>query len=311
MEKINHGFDNLKKLLPPPERKLSKSAVLQQAVQHIKLLQRTVVQIKMENQDLKRRVDALSTSVKPGANNSPVKLQSTHDEDELKENVAVSQMTQETMMASEGSVDRYDFLSKKQKEDTNTAYKHKQHRRALTSLDHISLNENYCPNMPRNFSEKKQKISRNLKPVHRFSGDATFTMPLVDYSFPASFTPGLALPLSHPNSQKALPALSNYKRIAPYPWKPQASLQSPSAVVGRVTPFQSTMNRCQPHQSKTNKSQGRGLRQQHLPNSAVNSLDTIVEAIKMIENDPFENRKHEINPSRSTRADKIDNRGSF
>ena len=49
MQNINVGFSSLKKILPPSEKKQTKAAILQQAVQHILRLQRAIVQVKTEN----------------------------------------------------------------------------------------------------------------------------------------------------------------------------------------------------------------------------------------------------------------------
>ena len=54
MQNINLGFTSLKRLLPPTEKKQTKAAILQQAVQHIVRLQGTVVQVR-ENNNLLRR----------------------------------------------------------------------------------------------------------------------------------------------------------------------------------------------------------------------------------------------------------------
>ena len=54
MQNINSGFTSLKRLLPPTEKKQTKAAVLQQAVQHILRLQKTVVQVKETNNTLRQ-----------------------------------------------------------------------------------------------------------------------------------------------------------------------------------------------------------------------------------------------------------------
>lgn len=54
MQNINSGFTSLKRLLPPTEKKQTKAAILQQAVQHILRLQRTVVQVRENNNALRQ-----------------------------------------------------------------------------------------------------------------------------------------------------------------------------------------------------------------------------------------------------------------
>lgn len=54
MQNINSGFTSLKRLLPPTDKKLTKAAILQQAVQHIQRLQRTVVQVQENNNALQQ-----------------------------------------------------------------------------------------------------------------------------------------------------------------------------------------------------------------------------------------------------------------
>ena len=54
MQNINSGFTSLKRLLPPTEKKQTKAAILQQAVQHMMRLQRTVVQLRENNNALRQ-----------------------------------------------------------------------------------------------------------------------------------------------------------------------------------------------------------------------------------------------------------------
>ena len=54
MQNINSGFTSLKRLLPPTEKKQTKAAILQQAVQHMMRLQRTVVQLRESNNALRQ-----------------------------------------------------------------------------------------------------------------------------------------------------------------------------------------------------------------------------------------------------------------
>ena len=56
MQNINLGFTSLKRLLPPTEKKQTKAAILQQAVQHILRLQRTVVQVRENNNMLRENL---------------------------------------------------------------------------------------------------------------------------------------------------------------------------------------------------------------------------------------------------------------
>ena len=56
MQNINSGFTSLKRLLPPTDKKLTKAAILQQAVQHILRLQRTVVQVQENNNSLRQNL---------------------------------------------------------------------------------------------------------------------------------------------------------------------------------------------------------------------------------------------------------------
>ena len=56
MQNINSGFTSLKRLLPPTEKKQTKAAILQQAVQHILRLQRTVVQVRENNNALRQNL---------------------------------------------------------------------------------------------------------------------------------------------------------------------------------------------------------------------------------------------------------------
>lgn len=56
MQNINSGFTSLKRLLPPTEKKQTKAAILQQAVQHILRLQRTVVQVRESNNALRQNL---------------------------------------------------------------------------------------------------------------------------------------------------------------------------------------------------------------------------------------------------------------
>ena len=56
MQNINLGFTSLKRLLPPTEKKQTKAAILQQAVQHILRLQRTVVQVRENNNILRENL---------------------------------------------------------------------------------------------------------------------------------------------------------------------------------------------------------------------------------------------------------------
>lgn len=287
MEKINQGFDNLKKLLPPPERKLSKAAILQQAVQHIKLLQRTVVQIKVENQDLKHRLDAQSTSGDSVSTESPVKIYTTHSQDEF----------DETEMAVKNSLDSFEFSPITQQEKRRARFDSKSSRIAIRALTDVSLNKSSFPNWPTNVFERNQKISPGMKSVQCYKKDYTgYGMSSMDYALPARRpTSSFAHPFVRSNPQKTLPTLSSYKRIAPYPCKPQASLQSfgklSSTVTGRVHSFQPTLKTPQlPHQSTTN---GPCCTvSQRRPQQS--NLDTIVEAIKLIENNSFENTKFNV-----------------
>lgn len=54
MQNINTGFTSLKRLLPPTEKKQTKAAILQQAAQHMMRLQRTVVQLRENNNSLRQ-----------------------------------------------------------------------------------------------------------------------------------------------------------------------------------------------------------------------------------------------------------------
>lgn len=54
MQNINSGFTSLKRLLPPTEKKQTKAAILQQAVQHLMRLQRTVFQLRESNNALRQ-----------------------------------------------------------------------------------------------------------------------------------------------------------------------------------------------------------------------------------------------------------------
>ena len=56
MQNINSGFTSLKRLLPPTDKKQTKAAILQQAVQHILRLQRTVVQVRENNNALRQNL---------------------------------------------------------------------------------------------------------------------------------------------------------------------------------------------------------------------------------------------------------------
>ena len=56
MQNINSGFTSLKRLLPPTEKKQTKAAILEQAVQHILRLQRTVVQVRETNNTLRQNL---------------------------------------------------------------------------------------------------------------------------------------------------------------------------------------------------------------------------------------------------------------
>ncbi|KAJ7378227.1 Helix-loop-helix DNA-binding domain [Desmophyllum pertusum] len=56
MQTINSGFTSLKRLLPPTEKKQTKAAILQQAVQHIMRLQRTVIQVRETNSVLRENL---------------------------------------------------------------------------------------------------------------------------------------------------------------------------------------------------------------------------------------------------------------
>ena len=56
MQNINSGFTSLKRLLPPTEKKQTKAAILQQAIQHILRLQRTVVQVRENNNALRQNL---------------------------------------------------------------------------------------------------------------------------------------------------------------------------------------------------------------------------------------------------------------
>lgn len=56
MQNINLGFTSLKRLLPPTEKKQTKAAILQQAVQHILRLQRTVTQVRENNNVLRQNL---------------------------------------------------------------------------------------------------------------------------------------------------------------------------------------------------------------------------------------------------------------
>lgn len=56
MQNINLGFTSLKRLLPPTEKKQTKAAILQQAVQHIMRLQRTVIQVRENNNILRQNL---------------------------------------------------------------------------------------------------------------------------------------------------------------------------------------------------------------------------------------------------------------
>ena len=273
MEKINQGFDNLKKLLPPPDRKLSKAAILQQAVQHIKLLQRTVVQIKMENQDLKRCIETHSTSGEPDSTKSSGKIQTTYAPDELEEEAEVTEMILPEMQLGEGKIH----------------FGSKQSRVSMRGLSNFPLNKNYSQNWPSTFYEKRQKIAPNLKHMQCFKNDhLVYGTSSMEYSIPAHFSSSFPHSFARSNNQKSLPALSNYKRIAPYPCKSKASLQSlekSSTVPGRAHQFQSTLNK--PDQSTSNRPRFMSsLRRPTQP--ACSNLDTIIEAIQMIENKSFE-----------------------
>lgn len=54
MQNINSGFTSLKRLLPPTEKKQTKAAILQQAVQHLTRLQRSVLQLRESNNILRQ-----------------------------------------------------------------------------------------------------------------------------------------------------------------------------------------------------------------------------------------------------------------
>ena len=54
MQNINSGFTSLKRLLPPTEKKQTKAAILQQAVQHLMRLQRSVFQLRESNNILRQ-----------------------------------------------------------------------------------------------------------------------------------------------------------------------------------------------------------------------------------------------------------------
>ena len=54
MQNINSGFTSLKRLLPPTEKKQTKAAILQQAVQHLMRLQRSVFQLRESNNILRK-----------------------------------------------------------------------------------------------------------------------------------------------------------------------------------------------------------------------------------------------------------------
>lgn len=54
MQNINSGFTSLKRLLPPTDKKQTKAAILQQAVQHMMRLQRTVIQLRESNNALRQ-----------------------------------------------------------------------------------------------------------------------------------------------------------------------------------------------------------------------------------------------------------------
>ena len=56
MQNINSGFTSLKRLLPPTDKKLTKAAILQQAVQHILRQQRTIVQVQENNSALRQNL---------------------------------------------------------------------------------------------------------------------------------------------------------------------------------------------------------------------------------------------------------------
>ena len=54
MQNINSGFTSLKRLLPPTDKKQTKAAILQQAVQHLMRLQRSVFQLRESNNILRQ-----------------------------------------------------------------------------------------------------------------------------------------------------------------------------------------------------------------------------------------------------------------
>ena len=54
MQNINSGFTSLKRLLPPTDKKQTKAAILQQAVQHLMRLQRSVFQLRESNNVLRQ-----------------------------------------------------------------------------------------------------------------------------------------------------------------------------------------------------------------------------------------------------------------
>lgn len=54
MQNINSGFTSLKRLLPQTEKKQTKAAILQQAVQHLMRLQRSVFQLRESNNVLRQ-----------------------------------------------------------------------------------------------------------------------------------------------------------------------------------------------------------------------------------------------------------------
>lgn len=54
MQNINSGFTSLKRLLPPTDKKQTKAAILQQAVQHLMRLQRSVYQLRESNNILRQ-----------------------------------------------------------------------------------------------------------------------------------------------------------------------------------------------------------------------------------------------------------------